>query len=226
MHQAPFRRKLKLCNGTTTYAYSRLVTRIFSYIVRVDSGFAPNPFHGFCTLATCKPKIRGAAQVGDWIVGTGSKSKGRDGKLVFAMRVEEAMSFQEYWEDPQFLRKRPDMKSTWDRACGDNIYYRDPKDSEFRQVPSYHCCPDGTSNRDMLVHDTKVDRVLVGADFIYWGGDGPPIPDFRGVRIAHTGVGHRSKFSDPVVREFVELDPQLRRRWPLRRTSRSPTVPV
>ena len=119
------------------------------------------------------------------------------------MRVEEAMSFQEYWEDPQFLRKRPDMKSTWDRACGDNIYYRDPNDSEFRQVPSYHCCPDGTSNRDMLVHDTKVDRVLVGADFIYWGGDGPPIPDFRGVRIAHTGVGHRSKFSDPVVREFV-----------------------
>ncbi len=44
---------------------------IHSYIVRYDSGFAPNPFYGFCTLATCKPDIRKHAQVGDWIVGTG-----------------------------------------------------------------------------------------------------------------------------------------------------------
>ena len=47
---------------------------IYSYIVRYDSGFAPNPFYGYCTLANCKPIIRGHAQVNDWVVGTGSAS--------------------------------------------------------------------------------------------------------------------------------------------------------
>lgn len=34
-----------------------------------DYGFAPNPFFGVCTLATCKPRIRSVAQIGDWVVG-------------------------------------------------------------------------------------------------------------------------------------------------------------
>ena len=34
---------------------------IFSYVITHDSGFAPNPFGGFLTLATCKPKIRKSA---------------------------------------------------------------------------------------------------------------------------------------------------------------------
>ncbi|MFH1865797.1 MAG: hypothetical protein ABIK85_07930, partial [Candidatus Eisenbacteria bacterium] len=38
--------------------------RLFSYIVARDYGFAPNPFCGVCTLATCKPKIRESASVG------------------------------------------------------------------------------------------------------------------------------------------------------------------
>ena len=41
---------------------------LFSYVVRSDGGFAPNPFFGYCTLATCKPRIRKGALVGDWIV--------------------------------------------------------------------------------------------------------------------------------------------------------------
>lgn len=43
--------------------------KYFFYILKHDSGFAPNPFYGFCTLATCKPEIRKQAEVGDWIVG-------------------------------------------------------------------------------------------------------------------------------------------------------------
>lgn len=30
----------------------------YEYVMTNDSGFAPNPFHGACTLACCKPKIR------------------------------------------------------------------------------------------------------------------------------------------------------------------------
>ena len=182
---------------------AKRLAKLFSYIVKVDSGFAPNPFHGYCTLATCKPVIRRIAKVGDWIVGTSSKSKGRGGRLVFAMRVEETMTFQEYWEDRRFRRKRPDARSTPERACGDNIYYRDLESPQFRQLRSFHNRQDGSQNRNMLIHDTKVDRVLVSTDFIYWGGEVPSIPEFDGESIVHTTHGHRSNFSNRVVREFV-----------------------
>ena len=61
---------------------------MFSYVVARDFGFAPNPFFGVCTLATCKPKIRAAAEVGDWIIGTGSAERKRSGHVVYAMEVE------------------------------------------------------------------------------------------------------------------------------------------
>ena len=41
--------------------------KYFAYILKLDSGFAPNPFYKFCTLATCKPETRKQAEVGDWI---------------------------------------------------------------------------------------------------------------------------------------------------------------
>lgn len=79
--------------------------RVYSYVVARDFGFAPNPFHSWCTLATCKPEIRKTEQVGDWIIGTGSATKSRAGRAVYAMRVAEILTFEQYWKDPRFLRK-------------------------------------------------------------------------------------------------------------------------
>jgi len=44
---------------------------LVSYKMTHDSGFAPNPFHGYRTLATCKPGIRrsGNRRVGDLVAG-------------------------------------------------------------------------------------------------------------------------------------------------------------
>lgn len=42
---------------------------IFRYIVAYDHGTAPRPYGGVCTLAICKPTIRKAARVGDWVIG-------------------------------------------------------------------------------------------------------------------------------------------------------------
>jgi hypothetical protein len=53
---------------------SNEISSLYSYVVRSDSGFAPNPFGEYCTLACCKPQIRKRARVGDWIVGCGSKA--------------------------------------------------------------------------------------------------------------------------------------------------------
>ena len=33
---------------------------IYQYVLKVDHGFAPNPFYGVCTLACCKPRMRNA----------------------------------------------------------------------------------------------------------------------------------------------------------------------
>ena len=80
--------------------------KLFSYVVARDFGFAPNPFYGFCTLCTCKPIIRRVASVGDWIVGTGSKAcVGRQNQVVFAMRVTETLTLDEYWAAPRFYEQ-------------------------------------------------------------------------------------------------------------------------
>ena len=177
--------------------------RLYSYIVARDYGFAPNPFYGFCTLATCKPQIRKKAEIGDWIIGTGSKSKGRDGRLVYAMRVTEAMSFDEYWADSRFHRKRPDMHASMKKAFGDNIYHRESDTAPWRQLDSHHSHEDGAQNNRNVQNDTQVNRMLVSDDFVYWGGSGPPLPHFGGETVCHSTQGHRCNFPSEVVEDFV-----------------------
>jgi Nucleotide modification associated domain 2 len=55
---------------------------LYSYIVTHDTGFAPNPFFGFCTLACCKPGIRKHADKLDWIVGLTPKAQ--ENKVVYS----------------------------------------------------------------------------------------------------------------------------------------------
>ena len=72
--------------------------RVFSYVVANDGGFAPNPFHGVCTLACCKPKIRASAEVGDLVIGLTKRSE----RLLYMMLVSETLDFDDYWADPRF----------------------------------------------------------------------------------------------------------------------------
>lgn len=176
---------------------------LHSYVVRYDSGFAPNPFYGYCTLATCKPKIRAAAQVGDWIVGSGSKSAAasQEGRLVYAMRVGETLTWDQYSADPRFQSKRPFRRGSRKQTCGDNIYFRNAADTPWQQRDSFHSRPDGSADPDHVKRDTGVDRVLVSQEFVYTGGQGPLLPDLRdaqGRAICKHGIGH-SKFDDPML---------------------------
>ncbi len=149
--------------------------RLFSYIVARDFGFAPNPFYGVYTLATCKPKIRGKAQVGDWIVGTGSKPNRLEGHIVFTMCVSEVLTYDEYWNDECFRQKRAYLRGSLKQAYGDNIYHRDAKTLDWRQADSHHSLPDGSPNQKNIFHDTQLNRVLIGEEFYYWGRGGPKI---------------------------------------------------
>ncbi len=182
----------------------RMVPKLLSYVVVRDYGFAPNPFYGFCSLATCMPDVRKSAAIGDWVVGTGSKSKWRPGQIVYAMRVGEAMSFEQYWQDPRFRQKRPNLCASLKRAFGDNIYHRDSNLVQWHQVDSHHSYEDGTPNPANIAHDTRVDRVLISQDFVYWGGNGPILPEFEEHNICKEGRGHKANFPCEVVEEFID----------------------
>lgn len=181
---------------------------LYTYVVARDFGFAPNPFFGFCTLATCKAGIRGGSTVGDWVVGTGSKKRGHEGCLVYAMRVTERLSFDEYWADSRFRDKRPTLTSGWKRAFGDNIYSHDADTGEWLMIPSHHSFDDGQPNAENIATDTKRPYVLVSTHFTYWGGEGPPVPsrfrDFDGEDVLCKFQNHRSRFAPALEREFIE----------------------
>ena len=151
--------------------------------------------------------IRRHAKIGDWIVGTGSKTRGREGSLVFVMQVTGAMSFNDYWSDSRFEQKKPNLKGSIKQAFGDNIYYRDPATCEWHQEDSHHSYPYGTPNIKNINNDTQTDRVLISDDYIYWGGGGPQIPakyrNFCGSDLC-AGRGYKCKFPDNMVNEFVD----------------------
>lgn len=180
--------------------------KLYSYVVARDYGFAPNPFFGVCTLATCKPRIRNVAQIGDWVVGTGSKQHGREKHIVYAMRVTGAMTFNQYWSDLRFERKKPNLRGSKKQAFGDNIYFRDAK--KWCQANSHHSMPDGSPNKLNVATDTQADRVLISDDFVYWGRSGPRVPQkFLNHGPQHITLlvvrNHKSNFPQKFGQELV-----------------------
>ncbi len=149
---------------------------IFTYVIEHDLGFAPNPFHGACTLACCKPRIRKKAGLGDIILGTGAALPKLRGRLTYWMRVDEIISFDDYWKDKRFRRKKAVMLGTTLYRYGDNIYNRD-KQETYRQEYSFHSLEDGTTSFGDLKRDTgTTDKVLIGRDFAFWGKSGVELP--------------------------------------------------
>lgn len=189
--------------------------RVFSYKMVRDFGFAPNPFHGVCTLATCKPAIRKAAEPGDIVVGCGSSKTPRAGRVVYAMRVGGKCGFQEYWEDSRFAAKRPGLHAGRARVFGDNIYHRGP-DGRWVQEDSHHSHPDGSLNEDNLRQDTRVEDVLWADDFAYFGRDAPLVPDhlrnFDGEDLYPDVRDRRCRFSTGFVQAVAEWFDALPRR--------------
>lgn len=163
--------------------------KYFSYIVVRDFGFAPNPFHGTCSLATCKPNIRNNANVGDWVFGLTPKSD--DNKLVYAMEVTEKITYDEYWNHPDFQCKKPALNGSNIVMYGDNIYHKD-KNNIWQQADSHHSYENGVTNLDNLNRDTKSEYVLLSDNFYYFGGDS--IDDSFGLKesFSSSGIGHRN----------------------------------
>lgn len=187
-----------------TSARRRASQRVLrSYIVEHDVGFAPNPFHGVCTLAACKPSIRSASEVGDYVLGLGAQKRRLRGRAAYIMRVGHIITFDEYWSDPRFEAKKPVMNGSRMLRYGDNIYHRNPESGEWIQEDSFHSNPGGVLDRDNLDTDTgRTDRVLLADWFIYWGGDAPVIPPPLFSEMAKT-QGHKNIRDSSTIEEIL-----------------------
>jgi hypothetical protein len=177
---------------------------IFSYVIPRDFGFAPNPFHGMCTLATCKPQIRKSASVGDWVIGTGTKVCGIEGMLVFAMEISQKITFNEYWSDPAFQCKKPNINGSLKQTYGDNIYHLDEVSGMWIQADSHHSYADGTTNYHNLNRDTSKDSVLISKHFFYFGNSAQEIPDDLLCKVVKKGPGHKRIRRGEDVTLFIE----------------------
>ena len=95
-------------------------------------------------MANCKPRIRDAAPVGEWIAGVTPKRMGH--RLAYLMRVGESITRFQYWE--RYKDSRLDS------------IYRPKKDGEWKQLKnSWH------SDEESKARDLSSDWVLLSTDF-------------------------------------------------------------
>lgn len=144
---------------------------LYCYIMTHDTGFAPNPEHGFLTLATCKPTIRRCADEETWISGwAGVKVYASQDnkefytdkaqKLIYLARITKKISFEQYWMGEEYKEKKP-----WNSVCGDNIY--EPK-CTIPVVFEQHDNKGGHGKNEME-HDLSGENVLICDEFYYFG---------------------------------------------------------
>jgi hypothetical protein len=183
---------------------------VYSYLIEHDLGLAPNPFGRYCTLAVCKPKIRISSKLklGDWVIGTGSKaleiSSGRvrlRNRLIYAMKVTERISFEDYWTDKRFQYKKPVMNGTLVTMFGDNFYHKD-ENGNWVQEDSAHSNMDGTCNIEHLKTDISGKNVLISQHFYYFGDKAPTIPTEL-LAICHSGIGEKKFDNKQVGDDFI-----------------------
>jgi hypothetical protein len=169
------------------------MSRVFIYVVDRDFGFAPNPYHGICTLATCKPTIRRVSTTGDWVIGMGGSRLKATGRMIYAMMITNKISFNEYWSDPTYNDKKPVRNGTRKMVVGDNIYHYEDESKNWRQADSHHSNIDGSINESNMQNDTQTDCVLTSTHFYYFGSNAQNVPEYILTEMAYkNGIGHRN----------------------------------
>lgn len=173
--------------------------RIFRYVVRQDRGGSPDPFHGWCSLAVCKPQIRRSARVGDWILGLRSR---HNDQVIYAMRLDEVMSLGDYWADSRFIAKR---------SGGDG-----PPDNFYREVANgvIQRVANALHDEKEATRDIAGLNALVSCHFWYFGGQSPTLPTEL-VHLVHSGQGHALQKRRQA--DDVEVLQQWLAHWPMGR---------
>lgn len=169
--------------------------KLYSYIVTIDHGLAPNPFWGYCTLAACTPNHMGIkAQKDDWIIGTSPKSQGN--KLVYAMKISEILSFETYYADVRFEKKKPVVEGSWRERVGDNMYYKDQQGKWIQHRTIQH------RSAELIKQDLKYHVVFIAEYFYYFGDKEITIPiEFQ--ELIRKTQGYKCNHEPGLVKRFL-----------------------
>jgi Nucleotide modification associated domain 2 len=159
--------------------------KLCTYILTNDTGLAPNPFWGWCTLAVCTPNRQGAILgEGDWIAGFLTKDRGH--RLLYAMQVSNRIHIHAYFEDPRFQAKKPNLRGNWKDRCGDNFYSQHPDGFWQQHRNRFHL------GSEYLAKDTRRPFVFVSQKYWYFGRNAVVLPHElvpliggRGIRVRH-----------------------------------------
>jgi Nucleotide modification associated domain 2 len=178
--------------------------KIYSYVLRIDDGAAPNPFWGVCTLVICKPAIRRTAEVGDWVIGTGSKNtKLKDGNIydlsdsiVYAMKIEEIKTLKQYdkYCKDSLTHKIPQWEAKdWQLRVGDCVY-----DYSQKYKPAIR---KSVHNEDSRKKDLGGENALLSEHFYYFGEE-PRILPTNLKDLIKKNQGHKKIENTDLVEKF------------------------
>lgn len=175
-----------MARTSTAVTISQQVKQVYIYKLDHDTGMNPNPFGNFCTLAYCMHGMRekivkhiavqrstnptlSITNMGIWIIGIAGKKldfngSNRYGRIVYAMQVTEALTFEEYWTDPRFTDKKPNYTPE------EEVLFNKGHEGNYRFFKN-------NSNRRIVGdnieghYDDGSRHVLVSDRFEYYGSD-------------------------------------------------------
>ncbi len=155
------------------------MTRIWRYILKNDTGFAPCVDGGILTLTCCKPSIRRNAKIGDWIIGYFPKKFGQ-GRVAWAGQVSEKILLGVY------ERNHPGRRDAIYRLVG-----HEASGAEIlKYIPNKH------HEEKRSQRDKSGVNALICEPFCYWGGNDEKAPP-EIADMAYYFIGQTTKNSTP-----------------------------
>lgn len=155
---------------------------IFKYVITHDTGTAPCVDNSLLSLCICKPKIRRAANAGDWVIATGSKVRvSKVPKIVFAAKITKIISMETY--------------ALEDNKRSDSIY-------EFDGFSLIHNGSSIHSDEKAQAADKSGLNCLLSHKFWYFGQNAIELPSDL-YSLYHYGRGH-GKINDEQMLDLLE----------------------
>ena len=175
--------------------------KMWSYRIVHDKQFAPNPFKGVLTLATCKPLIRRSkeSESGVWLAGFAAYSvkdglrpkKGRE-LLIYLAKISEVMTMQDYWKEyPQ--KRAQKCGEEFEEHYGDNIY-----DENLRLVN------DNNHGEWDFKRDISGKNVLICKEFYYFAPDSRLVVPNEFEELVYKRRGQTLVQNNDLIQKFID----------------------
>jgi len=144
--------------------------------------------------------IRRTAQIGDWVVGVGSrrvKDKDYSGRLVYAMKITDIKTLKEY--DTFCTNKLPKKIPDLDHKD----YRRKVGDCQYDYSEEYAWQRPGVHRKKNRAKDLRGENSLLSKHFYYFGSKARKIPARFSV-LCRQGQGHQLQKNEKIKEAFIK----------------------